>query len=95
MNTYSEDDTLTTTTYLDENRQPVDTALGYASVEKEYDYAGHKIRESYFDAQSAPTTNLDGYGQALYTWDEDGHQTSRSEECRVGKECRSRWSPDH
>src|SRR5258707_2913099 len=25
----------------------------------------------------------------------DGHAAKRSEERRVGKECRSRWSPDH
>src|SRR3989475_12946062 len=36
----------------------------------------------------------------LHTWSPDGHASaptavSRSEERRVGKECRSRWSPYH
>src|SRR5690606_41452629 len=27
--------------------------------------------------------------------DQGGHEEKRSEERRVGKECRSRWSPEH
>ena len=42
--------------------------------------------------------NIDAFngaqGRILYVlWQEDG--ISRSEERRVGKECRSRWSPYH
>ena len=37
--------------------------------------------------------------QPFYVTDEDGEETgedvARSEERRVGKECRSRWSPYH
>ena len=31
----------------------------------------------------------------VLTDDDDGHPDDRSEERRVGKECRSRWSPYH
>ena len=31
----------------------------------------------------------------LYSYNEDGKEDGRSEERRVGKECRSRWSPYH
>ena len=34
------------------------------------------------------TTNIPSYGNGIYKKD-------RSEERRVGKECRSRWSPYH
>ena len=35
--------------------------------------------------------------KGAYIWDEDGNKyiDYRSEERRVGKECRSRWSPYH
>src|SRR5690625_7681914 len=36
--------------------------------------------------------SLDGSGQAAYV---AGLAAIRSEERRVGKECRSRWAPDH
>ena len=39
-----------------------------------------------------------GFGKYLfYNWrfDSDGNPKNRSEERRVGKECRSRWSPYH
>src|SRR3712207_7972259 len=39
-----------------------------------------------------------GPGDALVTnhpWQTSGHLNDRSEERRVGKECRSRWSPYH
>src|SRR5690554_7002726 len=36
-------------------------------------------------------TSLFALGVLLLEW----HGASRSEERRVGKECRSRWSPDH
>src|SRR5690554_7976908 len=35
-----------------------------------------------------------GFGRPLWSR-VDRHGTERSEERRVGKECRSRWSPDH
>ena len=31
----------------------------------------------------------------MYTFSDRGERSSRSEERRVGKECRSRWSPYH
>jgi len=40
--------------------------------------------------------NTDGWRGWAYQWDEDlGDAVLRSEERRVGKECRSRWSPYH
>ena len=38
-----------------------------------------------------------GYGRVVWfpTFDADNHVRKRSEERRVGKECRSRWSPYH
>ena len=33
------------------------------------------------------------HGQVVFSW--TGHVGARSEERRVGKECRSRWSPYH
>ena len=36
-----------------------------------------------------------GMGQELYHMEEGDLAVIRSEERRVGKECRSRWSPDH
>ena len=40
-------------------------------------------------------TNFDGNGFALLATGEKREITTRSEERRVGKECRSRWSPYH
>ena len=51
-----------------------------------------------------PGTNYMGYGvleidgrsvRSVVLGDIDLHKLSRSEERRVGKECRSRWSPYH
>ena len=39
-----------------------------------------------------PISNLKIYGEIL---SETNHENQRSEERRVGKECRSRWSPYH
>ena len=38
---------------------------------------------------------LDGFVSIDSPYGEDAVVTTRSEERRVGKECRSRWSPDH
>mgnify|MGYP000930328333 CR=1 FL=1 len=47
----------------------------------------------------AAGAELDGYDaaltKALAALDGDEQQRARSEERRVGKECRSRWSPYH
>ena len=43
------------------------------------------------DRMNTDTCILSDYEE----WDEDGKDESRSEERRVGKECRSRWSPYH
>ena len=43
------------------------------------------------DPQSVLTRQLYGHIEAL----PDGLALDRSEERRVGKECRSRWTPDH
>src|SRR5256885_12203283 len=44
-------------------------------------------------ASNGPTLYMGGF-QGLYR-SSDGGRTWRSEERRVGKECRSRWSPYH
>ena len=59
---------------------------------------GQDPRVKYFDAGSAVATfplatTERGYTLANGTQIPD--RTERSEERRVGKECRSRWSPDH
>ena len=43
------------------------------------------------------TTDCDDVSYAALdeAWDRAGERTCRSEERRVGKECRSRWSPYH
>ena len=33
--------------------------------------------------------------EGVYFWDDQNKKAERSEERRVGKECRSRWSPYH
>src|SRR5439155_2757058 len=38
---------------------------------------------------------FEGYRTLAAANGEDGLRLARSEERRVGKECRSRWSPDH
>src|SRR2546422_928501 len=40
-------------------------------------------------------TALDNVGVTQVTWENTGGGSGRSEEGRVGKECRSRWSPYH
>ena len=35
------------------------------------------------------------FAKAYYSWDTSKEAIERSEERRVGKECRSRWSPYH
>ena len=35
------------------------------------------------------------HGEVAFDMDGDGYLEERSEERRVGKECRSRWSPYH
>ena len=49
--------------------------------------------------QGYVATFVDGSNTYEYTYDENGYMTkvekNRSEERRVGKECRSRWSPYH
>src|SRR5256885_13419206 len=61
------------------------TELGYmAKLKPEFDRRGVKIIGLSVDAT--------GDHEA---WAQDIEETQRSEERRVGKECRSRWSPYH
>ena len=66
-------DNTVTVTYLDADRKPVDTALGYARVATEYDYTGErKLAERYYNAALEPAENLQGYAALLYTLEPDG-----------------------
>jgi len=47
------------------------------------------------DVELAKPTDLGRYGWILFGVDTDRNPFTRSEERRVGKECRSRWSPYH
>ena len=57
-----------------------------------------KFYHKYKEALEAHGYRVDEHG---FVWDTMGNQSAgednygRSEERRVGKECRSRWSPDH
>ena len=55
-------------------------------------YQGQKIAVSI-----GRFSNQSSYQNGVFSDGEDrlGNQTTRSEERRVGKECRSRWSPYH
>ena len=56
-----------------------------------------EIAAEYINSHSEVDKNKDGKIQYVLLEGEAGHQDaiSRSEERRVGKECRSRWSPYH
>ena len=58
-------------------------------------YAVHADSPSHPRARQALEAMLDGPGMALCWLALVGFVTTRSEERRVGKECRSRWSPYH
>ena len=57
------------------------------------------VSSSVLLAQSAGNTGLSflkfGFGARNIAMGDAGASASRSEERRVGKECRSRWSPYH
>src|SRR5438309_10013486 len=55
-----------------------------AGAELHHAYAGKRARG-----------HLGAPNRSRYTWCEPRAHTRRSEERRVGKECRSRWSPYH
>ena len=44
---------------------------------------------------SYASSNKNSYSNPGYTYSPPSGHSYRSEERRVGKECRSRWSPDH
>ena len=57
---------------------------------------GAKIEEVEVAARAAGADPLSGQGlEALGALKQLVHKLARSEERRVGKECRSRWSPYH
>src|SRR2546425_9940602 len=61
----------------------------------ETDVTAKTVRRARFPFQS-PATLLTSYRQPLNKEDEQCTESrGRSEERRVGKECRSRWSPYH
>ena len=63
------------------------TVDGYAYLENQTDHSGIQVlfeRTAPSSLTDTSTTNASGYFTA-----------ERSEERRVGKECRSRWSPYH
>src|SRR3712207_9506379 len=59
---------------------------------------GNDVLATYAVTQAALQRARDGQGPTFveaYTYRMGAHTTTRSEERRVGKECRSRWSPYH
>ena len=84
-------------------RQPGAEWVGSAGL----GYGNHGTREYRLNASGPLTGQIgvsfsglyndrDGFVTNLPTGQEiDGRESVRSEERRVGKECRSRWSPDH
>ena len=56
-------------------------------------YLDEELQE-YFNEMSKKGWRLDFIGY-YYRFSHDEHVYKRSEERRVGKECRSRWSPYH
>ena len=71
-----------------------------------YDVNGYRFRSSIFES-SHPMAATQNSGVVTRATDMEGHEAcyygkikniieiTRSEERRVGKECRSRWSPYH
>ena len=70
--------------------------MGESKIMKKYkgvvffDYDGTTVDEVDEIKTATPTTV-----ESLNKLKENGYLTMRSEERRVGKECRSRWSPYH
>ena len=66
------------------------------------DHSGCREQVVYFDGLGRPSQTVDcGITPdrkdlvSLQEYDDQGRKLRRSEERRVGKECRSRWSPYH
>src|SRR2546430_7241104 len=68
---------------LARGRRGVLGRLGRPAAARQFGFEGGGLR---FGKQWVSTTGL---------WSEYGKTDGRSEERRVGKECRSRWSPYH
>ena len=66
----------TTVTYLDAERQPANTAFGYAIIETETDYRGNNLYTAYFGADGKPVKIADGYAREERTWDYEGYLLS-------------------
>ena len=64
---------VTRVSFFDEKEQPVAQSNGYAVVTREYDAAGHKIRESYYDDSGFPVMlSSGGYASVAYEYDAQG-----------------------
>src|SRR5260370_41163017 len=48
-----------------------------------------------YGASGTPVTAVPNTGYHFVSWSDGGQTASRSEDRRVGKEGRTRWSPDH
>ena len=61
------------------------------------DLRGLNFEEGYIAVLDKPLrwTSTDVVRKIKFTLRRLGYRKIRSEERRVGKECRSRWSPDH
>ena len=72
------------------------TSDGYEVISVfNFDSAVRKLRENEFDVALLDINLPDGSGLDLCEEIRNRGQHTRSEERRVGKECRSRWSPYH
>src|ERR1051325_5102645 len=73
-------------------------ALGSQSVQDFFEQRGRNFPAEFDDTDLAGQDEFNLSGNDLFIEAHRGHQLpalTRSEERRVGKECRSRWSPYH
>ena len=79
------------------SKDPKLERAGVSSYNKPKRTPDHPTKKFVVVAKEGDTTKLIRFGDAKMTIkkDQPERRKSRSEERRVGKECRSRWSPYH
>ena len=84
--------------HAERNRNELFRTETFPKTEASADISGTlngKPFTSFRDADPDVGARLEVYAAGAYLWIPFRHIVSRSEERRVGKECRSRWSPYH